>query len=88
MLVFAAEVRRRLTSVAIPPEREMEIVEEISQHLEDRYARARKADIPADEAVAAYEASGAKRLLLTHRPKELSLDDGLEQAHDGLQLDV
>jgi ribonuclease BN (tRNA processing enzyme) len=44
--------------------------------------------LSADEAVAAYEASGAKRLLLTHRPKELSLDDGLEQAHDGLQLDV
>ena len=35
-----------------------------------------------------YEASGAKRLLLTHRPKELALDGGLEQAHDGLQLDV
>jgi ribonuclease BN (tRNA processing enzyme) len=44
--------------------------------------------LSADEAVAAYEASGAKRLLLTHRPKELSLDDCLEQAHDGLQLDV
>ena len=44
--------------------------------------------LSADEAVAAFEASGAKRLLLTHRPNELSLDDGLEQAHDGLQLDV
>jgi hypothetical protein len=44
--------------------------------------------LSADEAVAAFEASGAKRLLLTHRPKELSLDGGLEQAHDGLQLDV
>ena len=40
------------------------------------------------EAVAAFEASGAKRLLLTHRPKELALDGGLEQAHDGLELDV
>ena len=38
--------------------------------------------------MAAFEASGAKRLLLTHRPKELALDAGLEQAHDGLQLDV
>ena len=38
--------------------------------------------------MAAFEASGAKRLLLTHRPDELTLDAGLEQAHDGLQLDV
>ena len=39
--------------------------------------------LSADEAVAAFEASGAKRLLLTHRPKELPLDSGLEQTHDG-----
>jgi len=44
--------------------------------------------LSADEAVAAFEASGAKRLLLTHRPNELKLEAGLEQAHDGLQLDV
>ena len=44
--------------------------------------------LSAEEAVAAFEASGAKRLLLTHRPKELSLDGDLEQAHDGLELDV
>jgi ribonuclease BN (tRNA processing enzyme) len=44
--------------------------------------------LSAEEAVSAFEASGAKRLLLTHRPHELPLDDGLEQAHDGLQLDV
>ena len=30
--------------------------------------------LSADEAVAAFQASGAKRLLLTHRPKELPLD--------------
>jgi ribonuclease BN (tRNA processing enzyme) len=44
--------------------------------------------LAADEAVAAFEASGARRLLLTHRPHELSLDGNLELAYDGLQLDV
>ena len=45
--------------------------------------------LSADEAIAAFEASGAKRLLLTHRPKELPLSDsGLEQAHDGLELEI
>jgi ribonuclease BN (tRNA processing enzyme) len=41
-----------------------------------------------DEAVEAYEASGAKRLLITHRPQELPVDGGLEQAYDGLELDI
>jgi ribonuclease BN (tRNA processing enzyme) len=41
-----------------------------------------------DEAVAAFQASRAKRLLITHRPDELPLDDGLERAHDGLQLEL
>ena len=40
------------------------------------------------EAVDAFRRSGARRLLLTHRPHELPLDDGLEQAADGLELDV
>jgi ribonuclease BN (tRNA processing enzyme) len=44
--------------------------------------------LSADEALEAFEASGARRLLLTHRPEELALDEGLEQASDGLQLDV
>jgi ribonuclease BN (tRNA processing enzyme) len=41
-----------------------------------------------DEVVAAFEASGARRLLVTHRPQELALDRGLELAYDGLVLDV
>ena len=41
-----------------------------------------------DEAVAAYEASGARRLLLTHRPSELPVADGLELAYDGLELEI
>jgi ribonuclease BN (tRNA processing enzyme) len=48
----------------------------------------RRGHLAADEAVAAFESSGALRLLLTHRPHERPLEAGLEQAHDGLRLDV
>jgi len=41
-----------------------------------------------DEALAAFEASGAKRLLLTHRPAELPSNGGHEFAHDGLELSI
>ncbi len=44
--------------------------------------------LTADEAVAAFESSGARRLLLTHRPNELPLDGTLELAYDGLELDI
>jgi ribonuclease BN (tRNA processing enzyme) len=44
--------------------------------------------LSADEALEAYRDSGARRLLLTHRPKELPLDNGLEQVYDGLVVDV
>jgi ribonuclease BN (tRNA processing enzyme) len=41
-----------------------------------------------DEAKDAFKASGARRLLITHRPHELPLDDGFELAYDGLELEV
>ena len=41
-----------------------------------------------DEAAAAAEAAGAKRLLVTHRPHELLLSDSVELAYDGLELQV
>jgi ribonuclease BN (tRNA processing enzyme) len=41
-----------------------------------------------DEAVAAFEESRARRLLVTHRPSELPEPEGYELAHDGLELDV
>ncbi len=41
-----------------------------------------------EEAVDAYEASGARRLLVTHRPCELPTPDEYELAYDGLELDV
>jgi ribonuclease BN (tRNA processing enzyme) len=44
--------------------------------------------LSAEEAVAAFERSGARRLLLTHRPRELPLPAGLEQAYDGLELEI
>jgi ribonuclease BN (tRNA processing enzyme) len=40
------------------------------------------------EALAAFEASGASRLLLTHRPAEQPLDPGFELVHDGYSTDV
>ncbi len=44
--------------------------------------------LAADEAKAAFEASGAKRLLLTHRPSERPLDPQYEQVHDGQEVEV
>jgi ribonuclease BN (tRNA processing enzyme) len=40
------------------------------------------------EAQAAFAAAGARRLLLTHRPQERPLPDGLELAEDGLSLEL
>jgi predicted permease len=48
---FHAEIRRRLPA-ALPPTREMEIVEEIAQHLEDRYASLRARGASEEEALA------------------------------------
>jgi ribonuclease BN (tRNA processing enzyme) len=47
--------------------------------------------LSAEEAIDAFRASGARRLVLTHRPHELPLtsnDSGFELAYDGLELDV
>jgi ribonuclease BN (tRNA processing enzyme) len=41
-----------------------------------------------DEAISAYEASGAKRMLVTHRPCELPDPDDFELAHDGMVVEV
>ena len=41
-----------------------------------------------DEVLEAFGASGAKRLLVTHRPVELPLASGLELARDGLELEL
>src|SRR5262245_12590440 len=41
-----------------------------------------------DEALSAFDASGAKRLLVTHRPSELPANSQLEFAYDGLEIDI
>ena len=44
--------------------------------------------LSADEALAAAAKAGTRRVLLTHRPAELVVPDGVEQAFDGLEIDV
>ena len=44
--------------------------------------------LSSQEAIEAFEASGAKRLLLTHRPFERPLEEQVELAHDGLQIQL
>jgi ribonuclease BN (tRNA processing enzyme) len=44
--------------------------------------------LSAEEAQAAFEASGAKRLLITHRPFERPLDGTFELASDGMQIEL
>ncbi len=41
-----------------------------------------------DEAKEAFAGSGARRLLITHRPQEHPIDNGFELASDGLELEV
>ena len=41
-----------------------------------------------DEAFDAHTRAGAKRLLLTHRPAELPVGDGIEVAHDGMVCEL
>jgi ribonuclease BN (tRNA processing enzyme) len=40
------------------------------------------------DAIAASDAAGAKRLVLTHRPDELPLDPALERAEPGLEIEI
>jgi ribonuclease BN (tRNA processing enzyme) len=44
--------------------------------------------LSADEALEAHTRAGAKRLLLTHRPSELPVGDGIEVAHDGMVCEL
>ena len=44
--------------------------------------------LAASEANDAFRASGAKRLLLTHRPKERPLEPEFEQVYDGFELEL
>jgi ribonuclease BN (tRNA processing enzyme) len=54
---------------------------------EEREGRPR-GHLSPSEASTAFEASGAKRLVLTHRPRERELDGAYEQVRDGQELEV
>jgi ribonuclease BN (tRNA processing enzyme) len=56
--------------------------------LEGRLDGTPRGHLSVDEAVAAFEASGARRLVLTHRPSELPVPEGLELARDGLEIEI
>src|SRR5215468_10143643 len=72
------EIRRRLADLKLEPVREAEIIEELSQHLEDRYAESLTRGATPDEAyraaLAELSVSGslARELLRVERqaPKE------------------
>ena len=44
--------------------------------------------LTAEEAIAAATDAGSRRLLIVHRPVELSLPDGVERAYDGLEIEI
>ena len=64
---WSGELRGRLAPLRLKPEREAEIVEELSQHLDDRYLEAIAGGAPHDEAVrAALAAFHADHALAQH----------------------
>jgi ribonuclease BN (tRNA processing enzyme) len=44
--------------------------------------------LSAEEALDAFRASGARRLLITHRPGELPLEGDVDRAYDGLVVEI
>jgi len=44
--------------------------------------------LSAEEALESYAASGARNLLLTHRPSELPTPEGIALAYDGMEVEV
>jgi ribonuclease BN (tRNA processing enzyme) len=50
---------------------------------ESREASPLRGHLSVEEAVAAFEEAGARRLVIIHRPEELPVSDGLERARDG-----
>ena len=49
---------------------------------------AERGHLTEEEATNAFDESGARRLVVIHRPDELPLDPGVERAYDGLELEV
>ena len=88
---WSGEIRRRLSAVPLPPEREAAIVDEVAQHLEDRYQTLLASGQPAAEAErrAWRELEGddvlGRLLSATEPPRRPSLA-GLEAAPRGRLL--
>ena len=56
--------------------------------LEPEHPDGERGHLTAEEAIDAFRASGARRLIVIHRPDELPLDPGIERAYDGLELEL
>jgi ribonuclease BN (tRNA processing enzyme) len=56
--------------------------------LGDGQTEAMRGHLSPAEANDAFSRAGARRLLLTHRPKERPLDPSYEQVHDGFELEL
>jgi ribonuclease BN (tRNA processing enzyme) len=48
----------------------------------------KRGHLTAEEALESFEASGARRLVLIHRPDELPVPEGVELARDGLEIEL
>lgn len=88
---WSGEIRRRLSAVRLPPEREAGIVDEVAQHLEDRYQSLLTSGQPAAEAErrAWQELEGdddLSRLLSANEPPQRPSLAGLEVAPRGRLL--
>ena len=88
---WSGEIRRRLSAVRLPPEREAAIVDEVAQHLEDRYQTLLASGQPAAEAErrAWRELEGDDvlgRLLSANEPPQRPSLAGLEVAPQGRLL--
>jgi putative ABC transport system permease protein len=74
---WTREIRARLSSLRLSPTREMEIVDELSEHLEDRYGDLTSGGVPPDEAIRLALADFCSSHLLAGRMASL------RQAHAG-----
>jgi predicted permease len=88
---WSGEIRRRLSAARLPPERETGIVDEVAQHLEDRYQTLLASGQPAAEAerLSWRELEGDDdlgRLLSANEPPQRPSLAGLEAAPRGRLL--
>jgi hypothetical protein len=73
---WRAEIRKRLTNAGLEPTREIEIVEELAQHLDDRHAELLARGTDPDEAEAAVLAELHAEDVLPRRLRRAAPKDG------------